>query len=129
MIEKALGQQKCVYGVVGKTIKICITFVLVTFAWIFFRMPTLNDALNFVRQIVDLDLASPLYIVNKDFIFIMLGLCLLSFKDISDEFFLNKYSLMNSSNIVIRWLSYLSLILLIILAGVFEAGTFIYANF
>ena len=44
IVEKALGQQKCEYGALGKTIKIVITFLLVNFAWIFFRMPTLGDA-------------------------------------------------------------------------------------
>ena len=34
IIEKMLGQQKCKYGWFGKMIKIVITFLFVSFAWI-----------------------------------------------------------------------------------------------
>ena len=46
IIEKMLGQQKCEYGRFGKSVKIIITFLIVNFAWIFFRMPTIGDAVG-----------------------------------------------------------------------------------
>ena len=51
VVEKALNQQKCRYGKFGKAVKIFVTFMLVNFAWIFFRMPTLGDAWGAVCKI------------------------------------------------------------------------------
>ena len=56
IIEKAIGQQKCKYGLLGKSVKIVITFALVNFAWIFFRMNSLADAYNLFYKIFNLDM-------------------------------------------------------------------------
>lgn len=49
ILEKILGLQK--YdgkSSVHKTFRIFITFMLVNFAWIFFRMPTVHDAVEYI---------------------------------------------------------------------------------
>lgn len=130
IIEKMLGQQKCNYGWLGKSVKIIVTFLLVNFAWIFFRMPTLADACGVIARIFDPTL--PLTVYMNSFTstaFIAFGLTMLIVKDLSDEFFPEKLHLFDNKNIYIRWCSYLFIIVSIMLVGVFSADQFIYANF
>lgn len=130
VVEKILGQQKCDYKRLGKAVKIIITFILVCFAWIFFRMPTLFDALGVVNRIFDLSLPKNLYTGSITiFSFMLLGTIVLFVKDFADEFLPGKLKFFNNSNVFIRWLSYIACLLSIMLAGVFSADQFIYANF
>lgn len=130
IIEKAIGQQKCEYGWFGKSLKIVITFLLVNFAWIFFRMPSLGDACGVIAHIFDVHQSMALEITSKHiFVLMMLGTILLFIKDWTDEFAPNRLRLFENKSRVIRWASYLSVIILIMLTGVFDAGQFIYANF
>ena len=130
IIEKAIGQQKCEYEWLGKTVKIIITFLLVNFAWIFFRMPTLSDAVGVMSNIFDF--SQPLNIdVGSRHIFLLMiiGTTILFVKDFTDEYMPNKYKFFDSKCTVVRWISYFMVIVLILLTGVFDAGQFIYANF
>jgi D-alanyl-lipoteichoic acid acyltransferase DltB (MBOAT superfamily) len=130
IIEKALDQHRCKYGIIGRIIKILITFLLVNFAWIFFRMPTVEDSCAFIGRILDFSMPLIVYSPEKsNAVFMFLGIGLLLFKDIKDEYYSLKHLFFNSKFTLIRWLSYLSIIVLIMLAGVFGADQFIYANF
>ena len=130
IIEKVIGQQKCEYGWFGKSVKIVITFLLVNFAWIFFRMPTLGDACGVIAHIFDIHQSMALEITSKHiFVLMMMGTLLLFIKDWTDEFAPNRLRLFENKKRVVRWASYVSVIILIILTGVFDAGQFIYANF
>lgn len=60
IIEKVLGLQKHDAKDAMRIVRICITFLLVTFAWIFFRMPTIGDALNVIAKIIT-DTPSAIY--------------------------------------------------------------------
>ena len=131
IVEKMLGQQKCKYGPMGKTIKIIITFLLVNFAWIFFRMPTLSDACGVVGRIFDPTLSFSVYIdlSNPTFPFSLMGILLLLVKDLRDEFFPSRFLLMNHPKRIVRWSAYVGVMILILATGVFGADQFIYANF
>lgn len=130
IVEKMLGQQKCNYGWFGKGIKIIITFLLVNFAWIFFRMPTLADACGVIARIFDPTLPMTIYMHGfTTTAFIAFGLSMLIIKDVADEFFPTRLQLFDSKNRFIRWASYLFIMVSIMLAGVFSADQFIYANF
>lgn len=130
IIEKMTGQQKCVYGWFGRTIKIAITFLLVNFAWIFFRMPTLSDACGVIKRIFDFSQPLTFEIGSRHiFVLIVMGTTILFIKDLFDEFFPGRFQLFGSNNKIIRWLLYTSVLVLILLTGVFDAGQFIYANF
>jgi len=130
IIEKMLGQQKCDYGWFGKTVKIIITFLLVNFAWIFFRMPTLSDACGVISRIFDPSLPMKVYMNSfTTSAFIAFGLVMLFIKDFSDEFFPSRFQLFENKNKIVRWSSYLLVMVSILLAGVFSADQFIYANF
>lgn len=131
IIEKAIGQNKCSYGIWGKSIKIFITFLLVNFAWIFFRMPTLKDAFEVIKRIFDPSLPMSIFIPNERItVFcIFVGITILLIKDTLDEFNVNSIKSFFNNNIFFRWLYYITMILLIITMGVFGADQFIYANF
>ena len=130
IIEKAIGQQKCNYGWLGKSIKIVITFLLVNFAWIFFRMPTLGDAVGMIGRIFDLSLPKTLFVSGlTDMVFVLFGVTLLTLKDITDEFFPQRLQMFDNRNVAIRWCAYLFVMVSILLTGVFGADQFIYANF
>ena len=63
------------------------------------------------------------------FFHLIFGVLILFIKDVTDEFFPTHLQLLNSKCIVVRWISYVALVITIMLAGVFGADQFIYANF
>lgn len=130
IFEKAIGQQKCEYGWFGKTIKIFITFIFVNFAWIFFRMPTLSDACNLIARIFDTSLPTSLFISAMPHPpFIFLGVVVLLSYDIIEEYCPERIKLLNNKSRFVRWITYISMIIIIMMAGVFSSDQFIYANF
>ena len=129
IIEKMLGQQKCNYGWIGRTIKIAVTFLLVNFAWIFFRMPTLSDACGVIGRIFDFSLPMTLFTDSMTTTFFMiLGIIILLFKDVMDEFFPVQMARW-SKPVWLRWGGYIIVLSLILLTGVLGSDQFIYANF
>lgn len=130
IVEKAIGQQKCEYGWFGKSVKILVTFLLVNFAWIFFRMPTLEDAVGMITRIFDPTLPMSVDIQSRHiFALIVMGTTILFVKDFTDEFMPCHFRLFENKFRVVRWSAYVLTMLLILLTGVFDAGQFIYANF
>ena len=81
-LRKKLGISKSstLYRVYG----IGITYLLVSFAWIFFRADTTNDAINIIKSISSL--SGPLFIVRRTLILSMIGLVILIFVDAKKEF-------------------------------------------
>lgn len=127
IIEKALGLQKYEKMNVLRYVRICFTFILVTFAWIFFRMPTISDSLIFVRKIF-LDIPSTLYLGNNsNLVLTVVAVAVVLLKDWLEEF--TSLSLLNSNHIIIRWFSYFVIVFFILLFGVLDASSFIYASF
>ena len=130
VVEKMLGQQKCNYGAVGKTVKVVITFLLVNFAWIFFRMPTIEDACGLIARIFTANSSfSVFYDDPQTLMLTVASVILLLLKDVRDEFYSDKMPLMNSRHLVVRWATYVILAIVILLMGVFGTDQFIYANF
>ena len=130
IVEKMLGQQKCNYGLFGKTVKIIVTFLIVNFAWIFFRMPTLADACGVIARIFNLSLPMNIFLpTHTDFFLALMGICFLFIKDFFDEYRPNRLILFDNTNRYIRWGSYITIFIIIMLTGVFGADQFIYVNF
>ena len=129
IIEKALGWQKY-EGNKGfvKVIRILVTFLLVNFAWIFFRMPDITSAGIVVGKIftsVGTPDLSGLDIFSKLILFI--GMAILVFKDVKDEFLPNKLTFLRKG--FFRWSIYIVLFAMILSLGVLDSGQFIYVNF
>ena len=129
IIEKALGWQKY-EGNKGfvKAFRILVTFLLVNFAWIFFRMPDITSAGIVIGKIFTsvgtLDL-SGLDVFSKLILFI--GMAILVFKDVKDEFLPNKLTFLRKG--FFRWSIYIVLFAMILTLGVLDSGQFIYVNF
>lgn len=126
VIEKALGLQKSRSTGVVKAFRICITFLLVNFAWIFFRMPTLHDALGVIEKICfQPSLDFHIFMEYKTLLF---PLYVMIVADIVNEY-MPRFDLFHNRYIVVRWIAYMLVLILILLFGVFDAGQFIYVNF
>lgn len=129
IVEKALGWQKY-EGNKGfvKAIRILVTFLLVNFAWIFFRMPDITSACIVIGKIftsIGTPDLSGLDIFSKLILFI--GLAILVFKDMKDEFLPNKLTFLRKG--FFRWSIYIVLFAMILSLGVLDSGQFIYVNF
>ena len=123
VFEKALGYNKRTSVGVVRTLRVLLTFVLVTFAWIFFRMPTLNDAMSFLSC-----LAEPGKVNIKEYVFPFVLILIVLWKDFSDENQLKSLQLLDSKYKVVRWTTYYFLLFSICVSGVF-GGLFIYSGF
>ena len=128
IVEKMLGQQRCEYGRWGRAAKILITFLLVNFAWIFFRMPTIGEAVGVITRIFDFSLPMTVF-VSLNLKYAAIAIAVLVVKDTLDEFFPGKAELLHHRHGWVRWTTYIVLLTLIMMAGVFGADQFIYANF
>lgn len=107
-------------------IQIITTFLLTSFAWIFFRANNVNDAFEIINKISN-GVLSNLFIRYEVFFAVLIGLTILFLKEIREEYFLNKIKFFNNS--IVRILIYTTLIVLILLLGVFDSGQFIYFQF
>lgn len=131
IMEKMMGVQKLKSKSNWvKAGRILLTFMIINFAWIFFRMPSLGDAIGVIARIFNPRLPMTLYIPALPAPpMIAIGCALLFIKDFRDEFFSGKIQLMNNGVTIVRWFSYVALIVCILLMGVFSSDQFIYANF
>ena len=113
---------------VKKAVQILTTFGLTCFAWIFFRATSLAQAWDIIKRIFTFH--GPFYNGNVTmFLFSILGIAFLLLVESKREYFNFKFSLTYNKNWAIRNLYYAFLIAIIILAGVFDGGEFIYFQF
>ena len=112
--------------IISKVFSTLFCFILVAFAWIFFRANNVNDAFLIIGKIFTQHGA--LFINLDVFAEGFLGLFILIFKDFKDNFNINIH-LMNSKYVVIRYVSVVALITYIVLFGAFGSGQFIYFQF
>ncbi len=128
VIEKAMGWQKVVSkNALYKAWRIFVTFIIITFAWIIFRMPTLEDGIGVIVRIFTAFGAPMKVIVETDFLYLLLGLPFLVVYDIWREFQPSRLSFLNSSKV--KWVVCVVLSLVILSIGMFDSGKFIYENF
>ncbi len=131
VIEKALGfERKEIKNKLSfkLLLNIVTTFLIVDFAWIFFRANSLSEAVIIITKIFT-NFNSPLFIKYEVFFAAIICLFILLFKEITDEFFPDKFEFLNNKNISVRIISMALLICLILILGVFDSGQFIYFQF
>lgn len=124
-VRKKLGISKksTLYRVYG----IFITFLLVSFAWIFFRADNTRDAISIIEKISSFN--GPFIIYRRTLIFSLIGLGILIFIDAKREFGLLRNFTLNPKYRIIEHFKYVTLVLIILLFGVFDGGQFIYFKF
>ncbi len=104
--------------------RIVLTFFLITFLWIFFRMNTIEDAWIVIEKIFtsqDMHFG-----ICEKFIYVFIAIVFI--KDLIDEIRPSCNPFYHSKTWV-RWAIYLFIFTSILLFGVFDAGQFIYARF
>lgn len=129
IVEKVLGWQKYEGNKWAvKIIRITITFLLVNFAWIFFRMPDFQSACVVFSKIFT-EFGKPDFTGLDIFakLILAVGLAILIFKDIKDEFLFNRFEFLQRP--FLRWSIYIVLFAMILTLGVLDSGQFIYVNF
>lgn len=112
--------------IASKAFSTLFCFVIVAFAWIFFRANNVNDAFLIIEKIFTQH--GPLFIDQLSFIYGFAGLFILIIKDFKDNFNINIH-LMHSKHVVVRYVSVVALITYIVLFGSFDSGQFIYFQF
>lgn len=133
--EKALGidpkgkRSKKKWFLRTKPLRIIITFLLVTLAWIFFRMPTISDAFQFIGRIFTEHDPQPIMYKAKniDKFLTFFSILLVFAAELRGEYLKETTKWLDSS--WARWLVYVSLFAIILSMGVLDAGSFIYVNF
>lgn len=106
--------------------RVLITFVVVTAAWIFFRMPTISDGFGVIGHI---------FTFGKPHIDVMtmahsvLALSLVIPFEMVVEFRGPRFREFISRHLCVRWGGYLFLLFCILLFGVLDSGQFIYVSF
>ena len=129
IIEKALGWQKYEgNNWVVRIVRIFGTFLLINFAWVFFRMPNIGDAIVMIKQMVTNFGIPNLSDIGNDTLLIMfLSIILLLIKDLRDE-----YQIMQSvffQSRLVHWFVYICLFCMILNVGILDSSSFIYVSF
>ena len=125
--EKALGINKNKYSGGVKFLHWTITYILVCFAWIFFRANNLADAFEIISGII-LNLEYPNEMQYGIFLAIAAALVLLTCKELSEEFEWKWTKTFIHSQIT-GHLYFIFLIAYIILFGIFRGDQVIYFQF
>ncbi len=112
-------------------IHIIITFILINFAWIFFRANTLDNAYYIINKIFTAP--GHLYIGSGDditaSIYATIAIIILVAVELKKEFFDSLFSISKNKSEFVRILGYSILIFVILYLGVFGESQFIYFQF
>jgi len=122
-----------------KLFQVLITFILVDFAWIFFRANSFNDAITLIKNMFYFNpwvftngSIYKLGLAHKDFFVAMMGLFIVIMKDILGRR-INLRNAFSKQSIVFRWFVYLNAIVIIMIFGIYgrgyDAQQFIYFQF
>jgi D-alanyl-lipoteichoic acid acyltransferase DltB (MBOAT superfamily) len=107
---------------------ICLTYSLFSISQIIARSSCLSDSKLIFTKIVTLK--GPIFLGSPStIIYSLMGISFLLVKDFFDEYTQNKLALFENKNKLVRTLSYSSIIIIILLFGVFDGGQFIYFQF
>lgn len=102
-------------------------FLLVSFAWIFFRANSINDALTIINSLFNYN--QPIYMDSKTLFFGIIGVAILLLLDTIAERF-NKNNFLNNDKLSFPSLfTFAFLVIMIAYFGVFDGGQFIYFQF
>ena len=103
--------------------------VLVTFAWIFFRATSMENAMTVIHNLKTFGQHPFLGDSVSNFGHCILAIALLFIIEYKKEYLPTKFNFFQHPNIFIRWGSIVSMIVAILIFGVFNGGQFIYFQF
>ena len=126
IVEKAFGWNKKESKGVAKALRVLVTFIVVTLAWVVFRSPSIGDAFGLMGRYFTsagkgiADIQTLAYIAVA-----IVPLLLLEF---GKEVFPKIYTQIRGVK-VIRWIAYFAVFAMIVLLGVHDGSSFIYVSF
>lgn len=123
IVEKFFNLNKKQSSGIVKWMRILLTFLLVNIAWIFFRMPTFEDAFYVIGKFFTA-FSGSISSWTACFVFSVIVI----FKDLMDEYEVKPLRLLHSKYLLVRWSTYLFLMISIMVLGVY-GGQFIYSGF
>jgi alginate O-acetyltransferase complex protein AlgI len=113
------------YYIIYKTLA---TFILVLFAWVFFRADSFNEAIMIIRKVFPFS-GSVFYGNPSNFIFALFGIISLVAIDFKREYYNGSLSILYNKHPFIRITGIVFLVITILLIGVLDGGQFIYFQF
>jgi alginate O-acetyltransferase complex protein AlgI len=108
--------------------KMLTTFMLVLLGWVFFRAATLTEATKIIGKIFT-SAGAVFYHSPYDLIYSIIGILFLIILDFKREFFNNRLSILYSRYQGVRIAGIITIIIIILLIGVFDGGQFIYFQY
>ena len=128
IIEKAFGwNKKESFGVV-RALRIALTFVVVTVAWVIFRSPSIGDAAGLIGRYFSTSGRLIADSAGSQLLYCFMAFLPLLVYELLVEFMPNLYSRL-MAHPVVRWTVYLTVFCMIILVGVHDGSSFIYVSF
>lgn len=128
ILEKAMGWQKYNGSKIGiRFIRIIGTFLLVNFAWVFFRMPSITDVFSLFGHMISDIGTIELSDIGESKYALYCAMLILFFKEIHNEYYPSKVKVLDVT--IIRWSVYVLLFCFILAYGVLDGGQFIYVSF
>jgi D-alanyl-lipoteichoic acid acyltransferase DltB (MBOAT superfamily) len=125
-VNKTIGIEKI--PKLNHLLQMLITSALFCFSMIFFRANSTTDAIAIIKKIMTFK--GSVFMENPSMlIYSFLGIFILFFVDAKKEFYKGKFFFLSNKSWIIRNLSYATLIIIILLIGVFDGGQFIYFQF
>ena len=129
-IEKALGIRSQDYSGIRRFLHWTVTFVLVCFAWIFFRANNLNDAITVIMGIITHPSVPEIsFAMFTEITFSLLALLILFSKEFLDEFGIKPVKVNGQGSYILHLTSYIIFAAYILLFGVLCGDQFIYFQF
>jgi alginate O-acetyltransferase complex protein AlgI len=111
-----------------KFLKIILTFFLISFSWIFFRAESIDEAMAVINKIISFR-GSVYFESPSMMLYCFFAIIFLLITEFKHEKFQHLALFVSSRSPIVRQLSYASLVILILLLGVFDGGQFIYFQF
>lgn len=129
IVEKALGLNKLKSHGLTSALRMALTFVIVTIAWVYFRMPSITEANDVIAHMVNLGVP---YLEFKTLTFGLTGIFIMIIAESIIELRPSLYHHLATTGggvKIFRTAVYLMLTMSILLIGVLDSGQFIYVMF
>lgn len=126
IVEKALGWNKKESKGFIKMLRVLITFLVVTLAWVVFRSPSIGDTAGFMGRYFIM--AGKHIADTLSLAYICIAMIPFLLYELGKEFKPKLYDRLKSC-IIIRWSVYVTLLAMIIMLGVHDGSSFIYVSF
>lgn len=127
--EKIFGWNKAAQGTLKVIFKTFLTFLIVNFAWIYFRMPSITEGNGVIARIFSLKGNGVELPTEENLIGVLAAIIILLIFDFAPHRESPLPKLFTNSSLAKRRIAYVNVMLAILIFGVFENGAFIYIQF